>query len=452
MKLHKGVLAAVGYLALWALGPMLPSLGQEVGMGLTVMPGAPGASRAQGQAAPGAAVGPLAAAQGPGPGSTPPGSGTGRDAAAKTAPPKLAVEFEKKTPLILSYREVGKYRAAVFIKNTGEADVDLGFRVELADAAGNVAGATIAITAGAGVLASGESRLVGVEISRPATDMVAEGYLILEAEEKPAQSPVSAATAVQPPTTGAPPRAASKWSPSTTKAASTQGKPRKIYVTRELILSARLPAQAAEYIVQGASAGAVIVFLFTLVWLRWLGLKSFGQMGKPGWTFGDSWGSNISVGAGLLTTLLSFTYLPAETYYMSKTSYQVLSAILAAVTVLAPAAYFLIRVPSAENNEHKGYVICFLVGSATMTWAGLGQLGTVGLLFAELERARLISPATLTMLWIPLGLVGVFLILYASRTVVQMAQVESASAGAAAARAAAPVRQAPAAAPPLTWP
>jgi len=156
------------------------------------------------------------------------------------------------------------------------------------------------------------------------------------------------------------------------------------------------------------------------------------RMGAPSWSGADSWGTNLTVGAGLVNGVLAIAVLSDTTAYMTKSSYMALSMVLASLVLLAPIVYGLFRRevdvteeasesadPSAPislladtTKDFEGYVIVFIVAGCLTLWASLGQLMTFALLIGELRIADVIGSGVGVVVAILVAVVAVGLLIY----------------------------------------
>jgi hypothetical protein len=141
------------------------------------------------------------------------------------------------------------------------------------------------------------------------------------------------------------------------------------------------------------SLGAAVIALLIAAWrLRKAPRVSLcGLMGGATWSFQQSWGSNVTIGAGILSSLLTLIAFPAHPQIMDKNSYSLLQGLFLAVVALAPLVYGLIR-PDVQDGSSapaaaQGYVYMFLFAGTLVLWAALGQVMTLGVLVEEFKRA-----------------------------------------------------------------
>jgi hypothetical protein len=143
------------------------------------------------------------------------------------------------------------------------------------------------------------------------------------------------------------------------------------------------------YIVGVALLISIIVVAVTSIRLRRNEICLLHRMGSPTWTFGQSWGTNVTIGAGLLGTFLTLLAFPEYPQILDKGSYNTLQALFAAIIAIAPLLYGLIRrdvqanVNGMATTDSQGYVIMFLLAGGLVLWGALGQLTTLGCLIRE---------------------------------------------------------------------
>lgn len=150
-----------------------------------------------------------------------------------------------------------------------------------------------------------------------------------------------------------------------------------------------------------ASLGIGLVYLLFSLWA--LRGKLGTLVGGPQWSFGTSFATNFTVGAGLLTPLLGVSVTSDALHYMTKSSYTLLALLFAALLLIAPALFSffsvprqIISAPGQTTTTASGSVRLFLVTSALMIVAVAGQLITVGLAIGEVKfRGSLNWPAAI---------------------------------------------------------
>jgi len=134
---------------------------------------------------------------------------------------------------------------------------------------------------------------------------------------------------------------------------------------------------------------AALIVLFAVGLLLKDGISLLRPMGGASWSFDQSWGTNVTIGATILNTFLTLIAFPSHPHVMEKTSYSLLQGIFAALIALAPLVYGLIRknVPVNANGvaavETQGFVITFLLAGGLVLWGAFGQVFTFGVLIQE---------------------------------------------------------------------
>ena len=136
-------------------------------------------------------------------------------------------------------------------------------------------------------------------------------------------------------------------------------------------------------------AACLVVTFVALVLAMKPNFSLLHRMGSSTWSFQQSWGSNVTIGAGLLAGCLTLFAFPIRPRLMDQSSYSALQALFAVIVTLAPLVYGLIRrdVQANVNNlaivDSQGYVVMFLLAGGLVLWGALGQLATVGILVWE---------------------------------------------------------------------
>lgn len=298
------------------------------------------------------------------------------------------VDFQDTQPLSMRWQDGARYRASFFVRNDEPTDGIVAFAVVLQDNKQGVLRSNAKLVSGTGVIPRNGFDEITIEIDIGKSEVPLSGYIQMTASAGPDRKPA--------------------------------------YQYKVLKVPPALPSKSATWLFNSSLTASLFVVLVSLLWLRRVGIRFSQRMGPPSWNFGDSWGTNITVGGALLTTLLGFSALPEQTHYLNKTAYLSLSLIFAALITVAPSIYALLRTPvnvaGATLPQYQGYVLSFALASGVTVWGALGQLETVGLLFDELADAREISLGILAALLGVLGLVSVLLIIYGCRTIVQIAR------------------------------
>jgi hypothetical protein len=141
------------------------------------------------------------------------------------------------------------------------------------------------------------------------------------------------------------------------------------------------------------------------------------RLGPVNWDFSTSWASTFTVlGAFLGTVLGESGVVPETTYYLPKAAYGGLNLLFGLMALLAPLLYTALRTTNSSGTRagvkeppYRGYVWTFLLSSALTFWAVLGELATVGLLLAEIQRAGAIPSSVIVLLKV-LGAISVVLV------------------------------------------
>lgn len=157
------------------------------------------------------------------------------------------------------------------------------------------------------------------------------------------------------------------------------------------------------------------------------------RMGKPLWSFTESWSSTVTIGAAVMTSLVGFAGLPEQGHTLSKSTYGVMSLITVGLIGLAPGVYNLFRKPVETEAvdgvpgpiQYQGLVVMFLVAALFTVTGALAQLGLLKFLVADLAVAGIVAQPTaraLEVLW--WGLQGVSL-LYAVLSLLQTVKAQT---------------------------
>jgi hypothetical protein len=156
--------------------------------------------------------------------------------------------------------------------------------------------------------------------------------------------------------------------------------------SRDLIIAQKQPSSAELFVTVIGLAAAIALGMY-----GWIvsGQSNIAPTANPPTWTPQSWSTNLAIGGALVTSLLGITALPAQTHFATKTTYTTLSAFFAALVVLAPAVYGLLKADRAPSKATALRIFAF--AAAITVWATIGQLGTAALLFLELSDARLVS-------------------------------------------------------------
>jgi hypothetical protein len=162
-----------------------------------------------------------------------------------------------------------------------------------------------------------------------------------------------------------------------------------------LILQSFLPTlDVGGWVVFGSLLWALVLVPLSYLWNR-DNIASLGdRMGAGKWEFSSSWASTLTAAGGILTTILSAQVLSSSQLYpISKEGLTTLSLLFTIIIVIAALVYNAnrdpvdIAVPDPNapsrvkyDTQYQGYVWAFLVASAMVVWAVIGQLATVLLL------------------------------------------------------------------------
>jgi hypothetical protein len=159
----------------------------------------------------------------------------------------------------------------------------------------------------------------------------------------------------------------------------------------------------------------------------------FHVMGSPTWAFGQSWGANVTIGAGLLATFATLITFPDHPRILDQHSYSVLQVLLTAVVALAPLVYGLFgREVLATTNgmgtmDSQGYVVMFLLAGGLVLWGAIGQLTALGVLICEYILGKSLSCLAGAVLEGLVGFLWILVIVYSLRTLYGTAKRLSAS-------------------------
>lgn len=161
-------------------------------------------------------------------------------------------------------------------------------------------------------------------------------------------------------------------------------------ITRELRIAPAQPSPEADRVVALSLLAAVLA---VVAGLWWAGGHLLGRMGSPSWS--DSWGSNATLGASLLTVFVGLVVFPEQTRFLPKTTYSVLSAVFPAIVGLSPVIFGLVRTPAppaGSSVEYQGYVWAFCLAAVFTLWGATGQLATLVYAILELRATPAFPP------------------------------------------------------------
>jgi hypothetical protein len=177
-----------------------------------------------------------------------------------------------------------------------------------------------------------------------------------------------------------------------------------------------LPSKDPCYLYLPLYSGLIVGLIYLLAAFIYDGKK--GWLGKPmggaQWSFGTSFATNFTVGTGLLSLLLGGSVITEALHYMTKTHYMALSLFFAAILLIAPALFTFFSRPHEFASKGNPVVIApaapvwfFLLTSALMMGAVVGQLFTVGLAMDEVRYRGYLSSGTFSVFAILLGFAGI---------------------------------------------
>jgi hypothetical protein len=181
-------------------------------------------------------------------------------------------------------------------------------------------------------------------------------------------------------------------------------------------------ARDIRMIIYGSLILAVIVTFISAILLTIRNSSPLDRMGPGKWDYNQSWASTITGMGLILGSVLSAQVLPAAPIHLPKQSYGALGVLFAALIVLAPLLYNMVRFPvqvhpdpkqpDKTEIQYQGFVGVFLVASTLTVWGATGQLITIGLLFDEIRRMGVLPPGAVLTLQTTLGCVSLFLLLF----------------------------------------
>lgn len=306
-----------------------------------------------------------------------PQSGNGSAATAQTK-----VNFLDNQPLVLNRASGDNFTATVIMRNDMPVDENGTFSCVLLNDDGKFVPVTVDLDGSPSKLPAHTMTAVSLKLTVSPEKVPLSGYLKFETASGPDES--------------------------------------RVYKYRQLKIVQPLPSEKASCLVLIAMGTGIVVFLGSIVYLMSKKVAIWGRMGPATWSFGDSWGSNIGVGAALLSALLGFSAFPEQTAFLNKTAYISLSLIFGGLIILAPAVYNLLRFPVKDTSDgikYEGFVFFFALASALTVWGALGQLATAGFVVKELFHARAFSHFTMVSFLVVRGVVSIMLICYAFMTI-----------------------------------
>jgi flagellar basal body-associated protein FliL len=128
-----------------------------------------------------------------------------------------------------------------------------------------------------------------------------------------------------------------------------------------------------------------IVLVTYAVTYPWVGAKPFDRMGAGDWKFNESWASTLTASGGIIGAILAAQVLPTDTdaEKLTKATFVAFHLLFAFVVIIGAALYNTFRWEveidkgGEKAKQYQGFVVCFLLASALVLGAVLGQLATV---------------------------------------------------------------------------
>lgn len=177
------------------------------------------------------------------------------------------------------------------------------------------------------------------------------------------------------------------------------------------------------------SLGIAALIVGITIWsLVTKGISLLTPMGGASWSFEQSWGANVTIGAAILGTFLTLLAFPSHPHIMEKTSYSLLQVIFAALIALAPLVYGLIRrniqvnVNGIAAVDTQGFVIMFLLAGGLVLWGALGQVVTFGVLVEEFILSGNLAPSLGRATQVLASILCLLLIVYGLRSLYRTAK------------------------------
>ncbi|MBN2388940.1 MAG: hypothetical protein JXB85_18135 [Anaerolineales bacterium] len=148
------------------------------------------------------------------------------------------------------------------------------------------------------------------------------------------------------------------------------------------------------------------------------------------WKFEENWASTFVAVGGLLNVVASSKIIPEKPVILGEHGFQALNTLFPILIVLAP---FLLSALNAIAKEPKKngklileedgktplLVLPFVIGSAVVTWAVVGELLTLIVLFQELFNGDYISGAVTQVSQVMFLLIGLLGLFYAWEKIIQ---------------------------------
>jgi hypothetical protein len=146
------------------------------------------------------------------------------------------------------------------------------------------------------------------------------------------------------------------------------------------------PSEWQTFVLGGSGLLALFVAVTLVVRLRSNSLRLGDRLGAPAWNSAESWAANLTVGAGLLSSVIGLAAIGDFTVFMTKPSYSAVNVLCGSLLLLAPLIYGLSRRRSA-GGAMEGSVGTVMIAGSLVLWAATGQLLTFSLLILEVWRA-----------------------------------------------------------------
>ena len=195
-------------------------------------------------------------------------------------------------------------------------------------------------------------------------------------------------------------------------------------VMRELRITPAQPSGLAANIV---GASLVFAILAVIVGLAKAKRGLFAAIGSASWS--DSWGSNITLGSSLLTTVVGLVVFPEFTRYLPKSTYSAFSLAFPGLVGLSPVVFGLFRAPagqSAGRLTYHGYVFGFALAAVFTLWGALGQLATLVAALFELLATPAFPSSFAIVLLVITAVLTVGMVVYGGKSVMEIVREASA--------------------------
>jgi hypothetical protein len=303
-----------------------------------------------------------------------------------------AVTVLPEGPIRIDRRQDARsYTATIFLRNESASAYEVTLRIALVDRKGSSAG-----------LATHPS-----SIPVPAHSVVPVAVRV-------GPAPGSTAGDVHPPLRGYLTVQTSPAGSSGTASAST---------VREVKVLSPLPSTLQGWVVLGALAVALLCVVAGADAGK-IDEVTDQPMAAPSWS--ESWGSNITLGAALVTALLGPMVFPGETRFLPKTSYTVLSVLFATIVGLAPGVFGALRTSEIKTDGavktlvHRGYPRAFLLAAGFTLWGAVGQLVLVQFAILELRATGDLGAPLGAALHVLAGALTGMVVVYGVRSIIRV--------------------------------